>query len=83
MLERLRRRRRPPDQTAAGRIEALERRVAELEGVVEALQDSVHREWVRGDDRTAELEQTEPDEIARALSEDARRRGIWRERLVP
>ena len=77
MLERLRRRRRPPDQTAAGRIEALERRVAELEGVVEALQDSVHREWVRGDDRTAELERkTQPDEIARALSEDARRRGI-------
>jgi hypothetical protein len=78
MLDRLRRRRlRPPDQTTAGRVGALERRVAELEGVVEGLQDSVHREWMRRDDETAELERkTQPGEIARALSEDARRRGI-------
>lgn len=77
MLDRLRRRRRPPDQATARRIEALERRVADLEGVVESLQDAVHRAWVRGDDRTAQLERkTEPREIARALSEDARRRGI-------
>jgi len=78
MLERLRRRwRRPLDRPAAGRIERLERRVAHLEGVVEALEDAVHREWVRRDDKTAELERkTQPPEIARALSEDARRRGI-------
>jgi uncharacterized coiled-coil protein SlyX len=78
MLDRLRRRRlRSPDQTAAGRIGALERRVAALEGVVEALQDAVHREWMRRDDKSAELERrTQPGEMARALSEDARRRGI-------
>jgi uncharacterized coiled-coil protein SlyX len=78
MLDRLRRRRvRLPDQTTAGRLGALERRVAELEGVVEALQDAVHREWMRRDDKTAELERrTQPGEMARALSEDARRRGI-------
>ena len=77
-MERLRRRRRR--QLAwrpVARIDALERRVASLEGVVEALQDAVHREWVRHDDKTAELERkTRPHEIARALSEDARRRGI-------
>jgi len=78
MLERLRRRwRRPLDLQAAGRIETLERRVAHLDGVVEALEDAVHREWVRRDDKTAELERkTQPHEIARALSQDARRRGI-------
>lgn len=76
MVERLRRpwRRRQP---AARRIERLERRVTDLEGVVEALQDAVHREWVRHDEKTAQLERrTQPREIARALSEDARRRGI-------
>jgi uncharacterized coiled-coil protein SlyX len=78
MLERLRRSwRRSLDQRAAGRIEMLERRMAHLEGVVEALEDAVHREWMRHDDRTAQLERrTQPREIARALSEDARRRGI-------
>jgi uncharacterized coiled-coil protein SlyX len=78
MLERLRRRqRRQLVQRPIQRIDALERRVASLEGVVEALQDAVHREWVRHDHKTAELERkTRPDELARALSKDARRRGI-------
>jgi uncharacterized coiled-coil protein SlyX len=78
MLERLRRHwRRPLGKPADGRLEALERRVADLEGVVEALQDAVHREWVRREYKTAQLERkTQPREIARALSEDARRRGI-------
>ena len=76
MLERLRRGfRRPVAQS--GRIEILERRLTRLEEVVEALQDSVHREWVRHDDEAARLERkTEPGRIARALSDDARRRGI-------
>ncbi len=74
MLERLRRRRRP---LVDARIENLERRVSSLEGVIEALQDAVYRESVRQDERAASLERkTEPKELARALSEDARRRGL-------
>jgi uncharacterized coiled-coil protein SlyX len=74
MLERLRRRRRPPVEA---RIENLERRVSSLEGVIEALQDAVYRESVRQDQRAASLERKiEPKELARALSEDARRRGL-------
>jgi uncharacterized coiled-coil protein SlyX len=78
MPERLRRRwRRQLDRRPIRGIDALEQRVASLESVVEALQDAVHREWVRHDDKAAELERkTRPHEIARALSEDARRRGI-------
>jgi uncharacterized coiled-coil protein SlyX len=74
MLERLRRRRRPPVEA---RIETLDRRVSSLERVVEGLQDAVYRESVRQDERAASLERkTEPKELARALSEDARRRGL-------
>jgi hypothetical protein len=58
-------------------VESLERRVADLEGLVEGLQDAVHREWKRHDEQAAELKRkTEPGRIARALSEDARRRGL-------
>jgi uncharacterized coiled-coil protein SlyX len=77
MLERLRRPRASVDQRANGRIEALERRLGRLEGLLEGLQDAVHRESVRRDEQAAHLERkTEPPEIARALSEDARRRGL-------
>jgi hypothetical protein len=59
------------------RIEWLEERVAHMESELEGLQDAVHRESVRHDDRIADLQRkTAPDSIARALSEDARRRGI-------
>jgi hypothetical protein len=55
----------------------LERRIQHLETVVEGLQDAMHRESVRRDRETAELNRrTEPAEIARGLSEDARRRGL-------
>ena len=77
MLERLRRRPRPSGEEPDGRIEDLERRIASLEELVEGLQDAVHRESTRHDERTAVLERkTEPKEMARALSEDARRRGL-------
>jgi len=78
MLNRLRgRRRRSLDQPPADRVEGLERRVADLERMLEALQDAVHREWVRHEAKTAQLERkTQASEIARALNEDARRRGI-------
>jgi hypothetical protein len=59
------------------RIERLEARVEHLETALEGLQDAVHRESVRHDERIAELQRrTAPQSIAQALSEDARRRGI-------
>ena len=59
------------------RITALEKRVRHLEAIVEGLQDLVHRESIRRGKQIEGLEsKTEPDEIARALSRDARQRGI-------
>jgi flagellar biosynthesis/type III secretory pathway chaperone len=59
------------------RMERLEARVAHLERALEGLQDAVHRDSVRHDERIAELQRkTAPHSIAQALSEDARRRGI-------
>jgi hypothetical protein len=52
-------------------------RVARLEAAVEALQDQLHRESERHQREVAELRrQLKPEELARALSADARRRGI-------
>ena len=69
-----RRLRRPGD---GGPVTELGRRVDRLEAQLEALQDAVHRDAVRRDEQQARLERrTEPDEIARALSSDARRRGL-------
>ena len=77
MLWRLRRRPSPPEDLSRHRMDALERRVADLEGLVEGLQDAVHRESVRRDDQAARLERkVEPRELARALSDDARERGL-------
>jgi hypothetical protein len=60
-----------------GRLRGLEERVQHLEAMVEGLQDAVHRDAVRHDERMAELERkTEPEALARALSDDARRRGL-------
>jgi hypothetical protein len=59
------------------RYEELRDRVERLESVVEGLQDALYRETQRQDERIAALHaRTEPDEIARALSADARRRGL-------
>ena len=44
---------------------------------MEGLQDAVHRESVRPDARLAALEhRTQPETVAKALSDDARRRGL-------
>jgi cell division protein FtsB len=73
VLGRLRRRRSRDD----ARIEALERRVNQLEELLEGLQDAVHRDAVRRDEEAARLERkTQPDELARSLSREARRRGL-------
>jgi uncharacterized coiled-coil protein SlyX len=77
MLERFRRPRRSLDASSERRLESLEERVAHLEGLLEGLQDAVHRESMRRDEEAARLERrTAPREVARALSEDARKRGL-------
>ena len=61
----------------AEQIRALEKRIAHLEAIVEGLQDAFHREAVRRGKQIEGLDaKTEPDEITRALSRDARERGI-------
>lgn len=59
------------------RLRALEQRISHLEALLEGLQDSVHREAVRHDERIADLEQkVEPAQMARELSRDAREHGV-------
>ena len=65
----------------AGRVEQrlaeLQRRLAHLEGELEGLQDAVYRESVRHDTQIGELtKSTQPRTLTRALSEEARRRGL-------
>ncbi|HUO72616.1 MAG TPA: hypothetical protein VMU39_17740 [Solirubrobacteraceae bacterium] len=58
-------------------LRALEARIAHLEYLVQGLQDSVHRESRRHEKRIAELEsRIAPAALGRALSEDARERGL-------
>lgn len=53
------------------------RRLEHLEAAFEGLQDAVHREFVRQHKQIDELiKSTQPAAVARALSEDARRRGV-------
>jgi len=60
-----------------GELRALEARVAHLEQLVEGLQDSVHREFTRTGKRISDLEaRIEPAALGRALSDDARERGL-------
>jgi hypothetical protein len=59
------------------RIEALEQRLDALELAFEGLQDAVHRASMRQDKEIRDLTtNTQPAAMARALSDDARRRGI-------
>ena len=77
MLQRFRRRKRPLDGSVERRLDALENQVARLNQVLEGLQDAVHRESVRRDDEAAQVRrQMAPSEMARALSADARKRGL-------
>jgi hypothetical protein len=58
-------------------LRRLEQRLEHLEALVEGLQDAIHRDSVRHEERMAELERkTEPEALAKALSDDARRRGL-------
>jgi hypothetical protein len=63
-----------PDDDPLG---LLEERITHLEQLVQGLQDSVHRESKRQSDRIAELEaRIQPAVLGKALSEDARNRGL-------
>jgi cell division protein FtsB len=66
-----------PGTVTTEAFEALSARVAHLEAEIEGLQDAVHRQVRLHDQRIAELQKrTEPGEIARELSRDARERGL-------
>jgi hypothetical protein len=69
---------RPPTSGPGhGELRALEARVTHLEQLVEGLQDSVHRETTRLGKRVGELEaRIQPSALGRALSDDARERGL-------
>jgi hypothetical protein len=81
---RLRRRRRasqPHASSGADRVEPqlaeLRERLEHLETAFEGLQDAVHRESVRHHKQIDDLiKSTQPAVLARALSDDARRRGV-------
>lgn len=71
-------RRHPPDSDLdLAQIENLHARVAELEQLVQGLQDAVYRESQRQNKSISELEaRLEPAALAAALSRDARDRGL-------
>ena len=58
-------------------LRALETRITHLEQLVQGLQDSVHRESTRLSRRLGEVEaRIQPAALGRALSDDARERGL-------
>ena len=61
----------------ARRRSRLEARVQHLEAELEGLQDAVYRRAVAEDEQIDDLRRrTAPEQLARDLSEDARRRGL-------
>jgi hypothetical protein len=67
----------PADRSWERRLEALEASTEHLEYVLEGLQDAVHRRAVLEDESIGELrKRTEPEQIARDLSRNARTRGL-------
>jgi hypothetical protein len=58
-------------------LDALEARIEHLEGALEGLQDAVYRHALLEDENIGELRRRiEPEQMARELSRDARRRGL-------
>ena len=67
----------PPLRTAPEELAGLELRIAHLEQMLQGLQDSVHREADRQGKRLSDLEaQVQPAAMGKALSQDARQRGL-------
>ena len=68
---------RPVAGSEPEQLRALEARIEHLEALVQGLQDSVHRESTRHAKRIDELEtRIQPGALGRALSDDARARGL-------
>jgi uncharacterized coiled-coil protein SlyX len=68
---------RSPDAGWEHRLETLEARLERLEKGLEGLQDALYRHEVVQDRNNDELRRrTEPEQIARDLSRDARARGL-------
>jgi hypothetical protein len=68
---------RPAQAAPTANVRPIVERLDALEAMVEALQDSVDRQAKRTDERLSDLaRQIQPSELARSLSEDARRRGL-------
>ena len=66
-----------PDTGQEQRLRALEERVEHAELALQDLQDATHRQSVHQSERLDELsKKTEPHQLARALSQDARKRGL-------
>jgi hypothetical protein len=69
----------PRSRDAGGerRLAMVEARVEHLEAELEGLQDAVYRQAVLEGEHMGELRRrTAPDQLARELSQDARRRGL-------
>ena len=65
----------PAAEPAPASLEDLQKRVADLEQLVQGLQDSVYRETQRQDRRLAEFEaRLDPGALAAALGQEARDR---------
>jgi hypothetical protein len=74
---RSRGRRSGPELDLEQRLETLEARIEHLEAAHQGLQDAVYRRAVLEDESIEELRRrSEPGQIARDLSENARRRGL-------
>jgi ABC-type phosphate transport system auxiliary subunit len=68
---------RRPAPPAGPVLDDLAQRLNRLEAMVEGLQDAVYREARRQDERIEDLrDRTRPERLAKALSDDARDRGL-------
>jgi hypothetical protein len=68
---------RRPDAGWEQRLETLAARVEHLEAELEGLQDAVYRQAVLEQENIGDLRRrTEPEQLARDLGHDARRRGL-------
>jgi uncharacterized coiled-coil protein SlyX len=66
-----------PDVGWEHRLESVEARVEHLEIALEGLQDALYRHEVLDEENISELRRRmDPEQIARDLSQDARRRGL-------
>jgi hypothetical protein len=65
------------DRRLERRLERVEERLEHFEAALEGLQDALYRQAQRDDESLEELRRrTDPERMARELSDDARRRGL-------